>query len=181
MYSADTAEYSDAAAMGTHLAYQPGASTLAFKTLNGITVDSLDSNDLTNIHSKNANSYHSMGGTGSVLWGTTASGEYVDVIRDLDYVNLSIQTAVYALFKTSPKIAFTNPGLDKVVAAVDGVVKRMEFEGIFAKGTTRVSFPDVADVSTTNKNNRLLPDITFNATLSGAIHKVIPITGLVAV
>jgi hypothetical protein len=43
-----------------------------------------------------------------------------------------------------------------------------------------VSAPDVADVSTTDRANRILPDVTFSCRLAGAFHFV-EIAGTVSV
>jgi hypothetical protein len=50
---------------------------------------------------------------------------------------------------------------------------------LVAPGWT-VTAPDVSEISTTDRGNRLLPDLNFNGTLLGAIHNV-EINGTVAI
>ena len=74
------ADYPDAAWMGEGFPYEPGTSTWAYKTLNGVTPDTLLASQETALKNKNCNYYMTVGGVSITQEGKVASGEYIDII-----------------------------------------------------------------------------------------------------
>lgn len=100
---ADT-QFPEAAWMGSQLALDPGTATWKFKTLTGVTVDKLLDTQSSNVLAKNANTYERVSGISITSNGTTASGEFIDVIRDIDWLKARIQERVFQVLANLPKI-----------------------------------------------------------------------------
>lgn len=181
MFSDTNDDYPEAALLGKQLPTDPGTTTWAYKTLAGITPDELTTAEAAAAHAKNAITYQTIAGVNITRYGQMASGEYIDTIRGVDWLAARLQEDIYSLLVNQPKIPFTDAG----VASVEAAVKERLQDGVdigflAADPAPETSAPKVADVSTNDKANRTLPDITFTATLAGAIHKV-TINGVVTV
>jgi len=78
-------------------------------------------------------------------------------------------------------VPFTNAGIGVVEAEVNAVMRLCVNNTILAEDPAPVvTVPLVSAVSTTDKSNRLLPDVTFTGTLAGAIHAT-EVSGTVSV
>jgi hypothetical protein len=173
LYSTDSENYPEAAWMGFCLPLTPGEETWKFKTLKGITFDALTGGEQTYIKNKKANFYNQVGGVSITQDGTVASGEYIDVMRGVDWIQARIQEEVYTVLVNSKKVPYTNNGVNTVTTAIRKVLKRAVTNGVLADDPQfTITAPLVADISVTDKGNRLLPDIKFTGTLAGAIHKI---------
>lgn len=175
---ADT-EYADAAWFGKAFPYDAGTITWKFKTLSSVTVDTLTQTQYLGATGKDANVYQDVGGNSITQEGTCGSGEFIDVIRGIDWIRSEMQADVYALLLNQPKVPYTNKGISAVKAEVRKVLEHAVGLGILAS-ITSVTAPDVADVLPADKAARILRDVEFEAILAGAIHKVI-IQGVITV
>jgi len=171
----------DAAAAGLLLPATPGSETWAFKTLSGPSVDTLTSTNRTNALAVRANVYTSIAGVPVTQMGTTFSGQYIDVVRGRDWLSSRLAEDVFELLASLLKVPFTDSGIALVENAVRGVLQEAVDVGLLASSPAFVvTVPRAASVSSANKALRLLPDVNFTATLSGAIHKV-TIAGTISV
>jgi hypothetical protein len=171
----------EAAWFGDRFPIDPGAATWNLKTLSGPAVYTLTETQRTNALGKNANIYISIGGLNVTQTGTVGSGEYIDIIRGIDWLTARLQEAVFALLANSEKVPYTDPGAAAIEKEVKGVLQEATDNGVLAedpKYTTTV--PLVRTVSTADKVARILPDVDFTGTLAGAIHNVV-INGTVSV
>lgn len=180
LYSASEANYPEAAWLGKQLPTDPGSTTWAYKTLSGVTYDALTTTQSTNARNKKCNTYESIGGVSITREGQMVSGEYIDIMRGVDWLQTRMTERIYTRLVNLPKVPFTDPG----VAIIETDIRAQLDDGVSAgflatSPAYTVSVPLVANVSTTDKANRLLPDITFEATLAGAIHKT-TINGVVS-
>jgi hypothetical protein len=165
--------------LGKMLPKDPGSATWNMKTLSGITAYELTSGNRTFVLNKNANIYTETAGVSLTEKGKVASGEYIDIIRGIDWLESTITEKVFAVFVNNDKIPGTDPG----VTIVENAVKEALDEGVQATLITddyTVSVPLVSDISDQDKIDRTLPDISFTATLQGAVHTV-TINGVVTV
>ena len=67
--------------------YEPGRETWAYKTLRGITADSLTTAEREKAEQMNLNCYTAVAGRNITTNGITAGGEYIDVIRFRDWLH----------------------------------------------------------------------------------------------
>lgn len=183
MYHPDADEsasdpYAAVAWMGKLFTYDPGSVNWAHKTLNAVPSYALTSAERTTVEGKNCNFYEEVAGVDVTLWGTVGSGEYIDIIRGIDWLEARIQERVFNVLINNDKVPFTDQGIQAVVSELRAALQEGVDNNLIAPpdvdgnpGYT-VTYPRASEVSTTDKANRLLPDIEFAATLAGAINKV---------
>lgn len=180
-YTGTVADFGDGAFAGALLTFDPGSETWVFKTLAGVTVDNWKSAEQVYLAGKNANYYVKLAGVSITQVGKTAGGEFIDVIRFVDWLQARMQERIFSRLVNTPKVPYTDGG----VAIIEADVRAQLEEGIRAGGLSNdpayeVSVPKVSTVDPVSRAARLLPDVSFNATLAGAIHAV-EISGIVSV
>jgi hypothetical protein len=179
VYYHSDGEYIAEAAMGERFPKDPGSGTWKFKSLSGIASDDFSASERTAALDKNCNIYVERGGVDMVEEGTVGSGEYIDIMRGIDWLESEIETVIFSELINTEKIPYTDDG----VTTIEGLLKQALDEGVqngvIAEGY-EVSVPEVSDISSVDKSARLLPDVEFSATLQGAIHKI-EISGVVSI
>lgn len=171
--------FGECAWLGVMLPKDPGSATWKFKTLTGVTQDSITTTESTRARAKNINTYESIGGVDITREGVMASGEFIDVIVGADWLEAQIEENVYSRFVNSDKIPYTDAG----ATVIEGEIRKCLQDAVDADYITSdytVTVPKVATVSSATKATRVFPTITFQATLAGAIHKT-TINGVVSV
>ena len=182
MYHKDAATvYPEAAWFGRRFPYSPGSGTWAFKTLAGIEASPVTTDERVNAFAKKANTYERRGGSLITMEGWMASGAFIDVIRGLDWLESIIQEYVFSRLVNLPKIPYTDIGVATIEAEVRRALDLAIAQGVLASDPAYVvTVPLVSTVSANDKANRNLPDVSFTATLAGAVHHV-TIVGSVSV
>jgi len=180
--TAAASSYFEMGWLGRMLPTAPGAATWAFKTIAGFEALNSEGNpELTVTQSlnlraanKNGNTYETVGGVEITREGKVAEGEYIDVIIGVDWLDARLTERIYGRLVNLDKIPFTDAGVQIIVAEIRAQLDEAIKAG-FLSGETPyiISVPKVANVSANDKANRNLPDITFEATLAGAIHAVV--------
>jgi hypothetical protein len=166
--------------LGELLPYDPGSQTWAYKTLASVASYELTPTQRTNVLAKNCNIYTETGGVDVTEEGKVVSGEWIDVIRGIDWVTSTLQENIFQALIDVRKIPYTDEGITLMVGVVTGVLYEAAAQGILVESSIVVTAPLAADVSAANKAARLLPDINFTATLQGAIQST-EINGVVTV
>ena len=166
--------WSATAWVGKQAPTDPGSSTWAFKTLAGVTVDTklTDSHISTIETSKNGNTYRVIGGVNVTFEGKVAEGEWIDIVRGIDWLDVRIQESVFALFVNNPKVPYTDAGIDLIRAEILARLEDAVDAGLLAGPIPEdaVQVPLASEVDAADKGNRRLPDVFFKGTLAGAIH-----------
>ena len=174
------ADYPDAAWMGEGFPYEPGTSTWAYKTLNGVTPDTLLASQETALKGKNCNYYTTVGGVSITQEGKVASGEYIDIIIGTDWIEARLREAVYSALVNNRKIPYDDTGIAMIEGLVKGVLNEAASKGILQADSIAVTVPKYADIPHADKLARKLPDVKFSALYQGAIHSV-TINGTISV
>ena len=174
------ADYPDAAWMGDGFPYEPGTSTWAYKTLNGVTPDTLLASQETALKNKNCNYYMTVGGVSITQEGKVASGEYIDIIIGTDWIEARLREAVYSALVNNRKIPYDDTGIAMIEGLVKGVLNEAAGKGILQADSIAVTVPKYADIPQADKLARKLPDVKFSALYQGAIHSV-TINGTISV
>lgn len=190
IYNATLTDFADAAWMGKNFVYAPGSETWKFKNLAGITADNITESQANAAAAKHANAYSTIGGIDESFEGTMASGEFIDVIRGVDWLQARLEEAIFARLSNSTKVPYTNAGIAIIESEIRAVLDRAIAAQLLSEeafdpdndiNTPYIVFvPKVLDVSFNDRAARYLPGITFNARLASAIHRV-QIAGTVTV
>ena len=170
-YNAEAAESLASAIAGKLLPTPPGNSTFAFQTLNGVTQASLTATQVTALDGKNISYFEALGGRNVTLGGRLADGEFIDIVRDTDWLVSRIRSAVLAVIVGKNKVPYTDAGIALIQAAVDAVLGVAVEEGVIDDDWTKTN-PRVADVPVNDRAQRQLPSIDITCRLTGAIHSV---------
>lgn len=179
--------YPEAAWIGNGFAVDPGKMTMKFRTLIGVNPSLLTVAESLAARAKGANVYETIGGMDITREGTMASGEFIDIIRDADWLKTQLEEGIFGMLAAADKIPYDDSG----IAAVESIVRQKLDAAIASTFLTArpdlyggqpysVTVPESADVSSADKAARILRNVEFTATIAGAIHKVI-IEGRVAV
>ncbi len=171
--------YPSAAWAGAVLPFEPGSVTWKFQTLAGIAAVTLTDTERGNILGNEGNVYQTIAGINTTCDGTEASGRFIDVTRTIDKLFARLQENIFTLLSNANKVPFTDSGVAQVEGQVRATLQELVATGALTPDFT-VTVPLVANVSTTDKANRNLPDVEFTAVLAGAIHRV-EIAGTVSV
>lgn len=163
---------------GKCLPYDPGSETWAHKTIKGVVADDLLSGQETALETKRCNYYAAnVGGFDVTLWGTVPDGDYVDIIRGVDWLHARLSERIWGGFYNAKKVPFTDKGIAIVESLMRAVLDAAIKVGLLESYT--ITLPKASEVDPADKAARSLSGVAFSGILQGAIHKV-RITGNVA-
>lgn len=167
----------------------PGSATWNFKTLTDVTPSTTltDAQRATVLTTKKANLYTNAGGQDIMRVGQMANGEFIDLGWGTDYLEAVMAQAIFDVLAAADKVPYTNQGAASIEGAIRATLDDFIASGFLdaRPGTYdgqpyEVVIPKVADQSQADRANRIFADITFRASLAGAIHEV-EVAGTVAV
>lgn len=181
VYYPSPARMQPAAWAGRVLPIEPGGETWAFKTLALVTPTKLTTTHRNNLIARNANWFQTVAGRNITQYGVTFNGNFLDVVRGIDWLEDDMSKAIFTTLTSNDKIGFDDPGISTIendmVASLDRAVQRKILK---ANPRPVVTVPKAADVASADRALRRLPDMKFSAFLQGAVHHVI-VTGVVSV
>lgn len=157
--------------LGVILAKDPGKATTAYKSVSGLTTDAWTASNLTTLDTDNTNYYVETNAVPMTYPGKTHGGEWIDVTRDVDWLEARLAERLLALQVNNDKVPFTNAGISMIGNEVRGQLAEAEAAGVIDAGWT-VVLPDVSEVSSANRTARNLTGVEFEARLAGAVHTV---------
>lgn len=173
-YTPNGHEFADCAWVGNCAPFEPGSETWIFKTLSGISTYVLTSTQENNVNNKFGNHYQSVASRGITAKSTMGDGGFIDLRRSLDALEARIKEAVFVALISARKVPFTDAGVAIIKGEILGQLTEAIKAGMVSDDPKPVvTAPLVANVSTANKTNRILPDVKFTAQMAGAIHKVV--------
>ena len=181
--------YPDASWMGQQLPKDLGSTNWAYKKMAGIAegaaVDipavSLTETQKDGALDVNCNLYTALLGDSFTYFGTMGGGknvdkegEFIDIIRNIDFLQARIEEGLLSLLVEKEIIPFTNAGISIVDNRLQSRLDEYGVkQGILVEGTVETSFPKRSEVSQSDRDDRLLPDGTFQAELAGAVNTVV--------
>lgn len=181
LFNETPSSFPDAAWLGRCLPEDPGSITWKFKTLSSIAASNLTATQRQAILDKNANVVTTIGGVDITENGTMGVGEFIDVIRGVDWIQARLEENIFSRLKNSNKVPYTDAGVEIIANEIRAVLNKAIGQGILTPDPApTVTVPLVADVAQVDKANRFLPDVKFAGVLAGAIHKV-TVQGVVTV
>jgi hypothetical protein len=174
MWKGDADEnYPECAWSGFQIQPLPGSNTWAYKTLTGTSVDRLTGTETTNLLANNVNTYEEIGGVRATTNGKMVGGEFIDVMVGVLWLTARLRERIWFRLVNSAKIAYTQTGVSIIEAEVRAQLNEGIRNNFLAQFPSFViNVPDVLLVSPNLKATRTLEDLSFEATLAGAIHYV---------
>lgn len=177
MFHTANDEFADAAEIARWFPINPGADNWRLKPLATVLAKTYTSTWTTNLEAKFANYYTLLAGTPVVLgYGRVSANQYIDVIRFRDWYVAQLQQRGANLLIQNEKISFTQGGIDLFEAMIRGLNDDGVAAGGIAPNTTAtpitVSAPQLAQISTADKQARLLQNVVSKWYLAGAIDKL---------
>jgi hypothetical protein len=174
-------EHADSAWLGRMLPALPGPITFANKGLAGVSRQNWSSSARGYMKAKKSNYYVDIKGLGFTLYGWASSGRFIDVTVAVDWFSVGIEDRIILLMRNNDVVPYTDKGIELVRSQVVGQIQQGIALGIIdGDQPWSVTAPSVATVDPASKAARILPDIKYVYTLSGAIQSVI-IVGTVKV
>lgn len=188
--------YPDLSWLGQQLPKAVGSTNWAYKILAGIAegaaVD-IPAVDLTQAQieaalGKNCNIYTSTLGNGFTYFGTSAGGknvdkegEFIDIIRNIDFLQARTEEGLLSLLIEKDIINMTNAGIGITENRTINLLQQFGVDqGILVDGTIVVTYPKRSEISQTDRDDRLLPSGTFVGELTGGVNKII-LRGIVSI
>lgn len=187
-------DYPDCALMARCLPLAPGSITWKDKVLAGQVACGYDTTTLNLIRSKNGIALTEYGGAVTTNEGTVMSGEYIDTIHFIDWVNAQLEARLFKLRIDNPKLKMDNSGLAKILTTMQTVFVDGGEAGGIAEATTDaerspersqdgrylylIKVPTRDQIPVNDRAARHTSGIEFSFEVAGAIHKM-TITGRV--
>lgn len=171
----DTAEAMDAAFVGEIATLPVGSVTWKFKTLQGITPESLTATELVGINKVNAVAYTTVFGKDQTTEGKTLSGEYIDTVHGIIWVKNNMESGMEKLLQTNGKVPYSQVGINLVLGAATQVLNKAYEQGIIqadanGKADFSISATPREQQSAQDLSNRHYGGLSFTYHASGAIH-----------
>jgi len=177
-----TNSYAALAMMAICFGYDPGTETWAFKELSGIVPSLLSNSDKKTLKDKNLSTFLRYAGSNITSGGKTLGGEWIDVIRFMDWLHAQIQINVFNVLKVNKKVPTTDEGIGLIEGAVTAtLLKAQDIGGLapdeFDKDGNKipgftVKMPKALSLSEADRKNRTLPGCEYSGRLAGAFHFV---------
>ncbi len=171
-------EEADAAYLGNVGPFYPVSVSWKFKTPEGITMPDLTNAQRDALEEANINFLTEEYKRQYVKNGTCWDGEFVDVQLGADYIAYYMREELYNIFQENAKVPYTDEGFSLVAAGVFAALNRAVDLGIVAvdpeseAGVYTVNVPKRSEATEEQARSRVMPDITWEALLEGAVHSV---------
>ena len=110
--------------------------------------------------------------------GTCLNGEYIDVVLGGDWIANRMRNLLYDILLTNANINYDDAGFGLIGTAVLQALSEAVDYNIIAvdpetkSGVFSVIIPKYSDSTEEQRRNRIVPDISWEALLSGAVHQV---------
>ena len=153
------------------LSRTPGSYTAAFKSLELITPTKPTDEDA--LRTNKCNQYSEINQRAITWDGVTSNLGFIDTYIGVLYLEARISEDVFGYIASQNKVPYTNPGIDGIVSQVQSRLDQSVIDGYLTNDPAPIATaPRVTEISSTDKSNRLLPNVIFSATTAGAIHTV---------
>jgi hypothetical protein len=162
-----------AAHIGERFPRDPGTETWVFNALAGIEVSDLSETKQTVLESKYGTVFIDLGGYRVTQGGKNGAGEFIDVVRLLDWTHARLQETSLRLLATADgKLPYS----DETGALFSNAFLAVLGEGVkrkgFIRGTQFATFVPVDDQDPADRAARFMPGFEFGARVAGAVHKL---------
>lgn len=173
----DLSEAMDSPIVGAIANKPVGSTTWKFKTLNNVTPESLTADEVNSITRANAIAYTTVFGKDQTTEGKTASGEYIDTIHGIIWVQNEMQRQIEKLMQDNDKIPYDQVGINMILSVARQVLNQAHEMGIIqsddnGKADFTITATPRGQQSAEDLSNRHYGGIRFTYHAAGAIHSL---------
>lgn len=156
-YDAGSIAWGNAQLTGVEASYQPANQ----RPLTSIQKSALDA--------RSCNFIDLDGGVPVVRRGITSGGEWIDIVRGVDWLTSDLKTSLRDLLinQKGGKITYDDTGITRIRQVIETSLQRAVNRNFLSSYTVNV--PKASQVSLADKKARILKDITFHGIIAGAI------------
>nr|DAJ98442.1 MAG TPA: tail sheath protein [Caudoviricetes sp.] len=156
-YDAGSIAWGNAQLTGVETSYQPANK----RPLTSIQKSALDA--------RSCNFIDLDGGVPVVRRGITSGGEWIDIVRGVDWLTSDLKTSLRDLLinQKGGKITYDDTGITRIRQVIETSLQRAVNRNFLSSYTVNV--PKASQVSLADKKARILKDITFHGIIAGAI------------
>lgn len=175
LYHHVPSQFANVAWMGRVLCTEAGKATWKFKLLRGVLSSPLTTTQRNNLRAKNANAYRLTGPRNMTWEGTTTDGDFIDIIRNIDWIDDRMSTRIIDAMQTNDIVAMTEKGKQIILNEMDATLTEAVRRGILSddeEDAPTITAPLISEIDENDRADRLLPDLGYEGRLAGAIHKV---------
>lgn len=121
------------------------------------------------LDARNCNFIDLDGGVSVVRRGITSGGEWIDIIRGVDWLESDLKTSLRDLLinQKGGKITYDDTGITRIRQVIETSLQRAVNRNFLSSYTVNV--PKASQVALADKKARILKDVTFSGILAGAI------------
>lgn len=174
----DVAEPMDAAFVGAIANKEVGSTTWKFKELAGITPENLTTQEMAGINNTHAIAYVRVSGHNRTSEGWVLSGEYIDSLHGILWVQTNIESSLEDLLQSNDKIPYDNEGISLLRAKVTQILQEAHEREIIAtddetgRGVYKVNAAPKSSQTKQDISKRHYEGLSFTFETSSAVHSV---------
>ena len=173
----DVTEPMDSAFVGAIAMLQVGSTNWKFKTLKGITPDTLTATEIDAIDSAHAISYATVFGKDQTTAGRALSGEYIDTLHGVIWVKAQMETSLEKLLQDNGKVPYEQRGINMILATGTQVLNAASERGIIlndenGKPEFKITTSGRDQQSAQDLSNRHYGGLNFTYHASSAIDSI---------
>lgn len=168
----------DAAWIGDTANLQVGSVTWKFRNLNGIDPDVLTSTELHSLEDMNVQAYVAVLGRNQTTEGKAMSGEYIDILHGILWVQTEMQTKLEELLQNNDRIPYEQKGINMILATGTQVLEEAWENGIILTndstgiGDYSITAEPRDEQSAEDLSNRHYGGLRFTYHAGSAIHSI---------
>ncbi|UOG49594.1 DUF3383 family protein [Leptospira noguchii] len=179
--------FPEAAWVGNSVPRRVGSYNYAYLPLDGVENSGYTNSQVSSVFSENGNLIVDFGGKQVPYPGISTGNVYADVVENRCWLKARLKENISSLFLNSDVVPYTIQGIQMIEAKMREVFVQAGVQGIIAPVETdadktrsdlgdyqyKINLPDTIDeIPTNDRNNRVLPNVTFSCRLRGAINEV---------
>lgn len=168
-------EYPAAAIPGVEFTKDPGSYTMCFKTLSGVSPNTLTEDNKAQLLDKLCNMYLRIAGVNILRWGTvsvTGTEGYLDTRRLIDWLQARIEENIFRELAGSDKLPYDDAGIDQIRAAIYEVWEQAAANDAAVLESFQFSATAAADQAEQDRIDRIIRGIQVGGIITPGVHKV---------
>ncbi|TGL77331.1 DUF3383 family protein [Leptospira yasudae] len=179
--------FPEAAWVGNSAPRRVGSYNYAYLPLDGVENSGYTNSQMNSVFADNGNLIVDFGGKQVPYPGISTAKVYADVVENRSWLKARLKENITALFLNSDVVPYTMQGIQMIESKMREVFVQAGVQGIIASVETeadktrsdlgdyqyKINLPaSIDEIPTNDRNNRVLPNITFSCRLRGAINEV---------